>query len=299
MALLDGRVAIVTGAGRGLGRAHALAIAEAGGAVVVNDVGAALSGDGTAQTPADEVVAEITAAGGRAGAAPHSVSDGKAAAAIVDTAVSEFGRLDILVNNAGITRDRMLTSSTEDDFDLTIAVHLKGTYAMCQHAANYWRAESKAGRPTSGRIVNTTSGTGMFGNVGQSAYAAAKAGIIGITLSIAMELRRYGVTVNAVSPIARTRMTAGLVPDAPADGFDDLDPANASPVVAFLGSAESGWLTGQVFRVEGSKLVRMRGWHPAGAYGSVSGGQLCADELIDGTAALYGTVPAGVNTLNG
>ena len=154
-------------------------------------------------------------------------------------------------------------------------------------------------RPVSGRIVNTTSGTGMFGNVGQSAYAAAKAGIIGITLSIAMELRRYGVTVNAVSPIARTRMTAGLVPDAPADGFDDLDPANASPVVAFLSSAEAGWLTGQVFRVEGSKLVRMRGWQPSGAYGSRSGGQLTADELVDGAAALYGTMPAGVNTLNG
>src|ERR1700722_5627715 len=296
MALLDGRVAIVTGAGRGLGRAHALALAGAGAAVVVNDVGAALSGaplsgEGREETPADEVVAEIVASGGRAVADHHSVSDWKAAAAIIETAVSEFGRLDILVNNAGITRDRMLTSSTEDDFDLTVAVH--------HHAANHWRAESKAGRPVSGRIVNTTSGTGMFGNVGQSAYAAAKAGIIGITLSAAMELRRYGVTVNAISPIARTRMTAGLVPDAPTDGFDDLDPANASPVVAFLGSAESGWLTGQVFRVEGSKLVRMRGWQPAGAYGSTSGGQLIADELVDGTAALYGTVPAGVNTLNG
>lgn len=185
------------------------------------------------------------------------------------------------------------------DGRVAIAVHLKGTYAMCHHAANYWRAQAKAGRPVAGRIVNTTSGTGMFGNVGQSAYAAAKSGIIGITLSTAMELRRYGVTVNAISPIARTRMTAGLVPDAPAASFDDLDPANAAPVVAFLGSAEAGWLTGQMFRVEGSKLVRMLGWHPVGAYGSRSGGQLTADELVDGAAALYGTVPAGVNTLNG
>jgi hypothetical protein len=144
-----------------------------------------------------------------------------------------------------------------------------------------------------------TSGTGMFGNVGQSAYGAAKAGIIGISLSIARELRRYGVTVNVISPLARTRMTAGLLPDAPAGGFDELDPANASPVVAFLGSAAAGWLTGQVLRVEGGKLVRMRGWHPADTYSSRSGGRLTAEELADGTAALYGTMPAGVTSLNG
>jgi NAD(P)-dependent dehydrogenase (short-subunit alcohol dehydrogenase family) len=299
MVLLEGRVAIVTGADRGLGRAHALALAKAGAAVVVNDIGANLDGGGGGGSPADDVVAEIVAAGGRAVADRHSVGDWKEAAAIVDTAISAFGRLDIVVNNAGITRDRMLTSSTEDDFDLTIAVHLKGTYAMCHHAAAYWRAESKAGRPVSGRIINTTSGTGMFGNVGQSAYGAAKAGIIGLSLSIARELRRYGVTVNVISPIARTRMTAGLVPDAPTDGFDELDPANASPVVAFLGSSEAGWLTGQVLRVEGAKLVRMQGWRPAGAYSSRSGARLTAEELIDGTAALYETMPAGVTTLNG
>jgi len=299
MALLEGRVAIVTGAGRGLGRSHALALAEAGAAVVVNDIGTDLGGGAGGDSPADEVVAEIVAAGGRAVADHHSVSDWKDAGAIIETAVSEFGRLDILVNNAGITRDRMLTSSTEDDFDLTIAVHLKGTYAMCHHAANYWRAQAKAGRPVSGRIINTTSGTGMFGNVGQSAYGAAKAGIIGISLSIARELRRYGVTVNVISPLARTRMTAGLLPDAPSGGFDELDPANASPVVAFLGSAEAGWLTGQVLRVEGGKLVRMRGWHPADTYSSRSGGRLTAEELADGMAALYGTMPAGVTSLNG
>ena len=299
MTLLAGRVAIVTGAGRGLGRAHALALAEAGAAVVVNDIGAGLSGDRGADSPADDVVAEIVAAGGRAVADRHSVSDWKDAGAIVETAVSEFGRLDIVVNNAGITRDRVITSSTEEDFDLTIAVHLKGTYAMCHHAAGYWRAESKAGRPVSGRIINTTSGTGMFGNVGQSAYGAAKAGIIGISLSIARELRRYGVTVNVISPIARTRMTAGLVADAPADGFDELDPANASPLIAFLGSAEAGWLTGQVLRVEGGTLVRMRGWEPAGSYRSRSGARLTADELADGAAMLYGALPTGVATLNG
>jgi len=196
MALLEGRIAIVTGAGRGLGRAHALALARAGAAVVVNDLGSSLAGDSSAESPAADVAAEIVAAGGRAVADQHSVSDWKGAAAIVETAVSAFGRLDIVVNNAGITRDRTLASATEEDFDLTIAVHLKGTYAMCHHAAVYWRAESKAGRPVSGRIINTTSGTGMFGNIGQSAYGAAKAGIIGMSLSIALELRRYGVTVN-------------------------------------------------------------------------------------------------------
>lgn len=294
MALLAGRVAVVTGAGRGLGRCHALALAEAGAAIIVNDIG----GDHGKGSPADEVVAEIAAAGGRAVADHHSVGDWKEAAAIVATAVSEFGRLDIVVNNAGITRDRMLTSSTEEDFDLTIAVHLKGTYAMCHHAANHWRAESKAGRPVSGRIINTTSGTGMFGNVGQSAYGAAKAGIIGITLSIARELRRYGVTVNAISPVARTRMTAGLLPDAPADGFDALDPSNASGVVAFLASREAGWLTGQVLRVEGGNLLRMQGWQSAGVYRAKSGGRLTAEELIDGTAALYGTMPTGVSSVN-
>jgi len=297
MALLDGRVAIVTGAGRGLGRAHALALADAGAAVVVNDLGAGLGGDATGESPADDVVKEIIASGGRAVADGHSVADWDGAQAIVRAAVSEFGRLDILVNNAGITRDRMLTSSSEQDFDLTIAVHLKGTYAMCHHAANHWRAESKAGRPVAGRIVNTTSGTGMFGNLGQSAYGAAKAGIIGITLSICRELRRYGVTVNVISPLARTRMTQGLVADAPADGFDELDPSNASPLVAFLGSQEAGWLTGQVLRVEGSKLVRMQGWQSVGDYPSKSGGRLTADELVDGMAALYGTLPGGVTTV--
>jgi NAD(P)-dependent dehydrogenase (short-subunit alcohol dehydrogenase family) len=289
---LKGRVAFVTGGTRGIGAAICRSLASQGAVLAAGYAG----NDDAAKKFADAFSGTYATA-----VSTHKGNVGEAADCrrTIDEVIGSHGRLDILVNNAGITRDRMLTSSTEDDFDLTIAVHLKGTYALCHHAANHWRAESKAGRPVSGRIVNTTSGTGMFGNVGQSAYAAAKSGIIGITLSIAMELRRYGVTVNAISPIARTRMTAGLVPDAPADGFDDLDPAYASPVVAFLGSAEAGWLTGQVFRVEGSKLVRMRGWHPVGAYGSTSGGQLIADELVDGTAALYGTVPAGVNTLNG
>jgi NAD(P)-dependent dehydrogenase (short-subunit alcohol dehydrogenase family) len=299
MALLERRVAIVTGAGRGLGRAHALALARAGAAVVVNDLGSNLAGDSSAESPAADVAAEIVAAGGRAVADQHSVSGGKGAAAIVETAVSAFGRLDIVVNNAGITRDRTLASATEEDFDLTIAVHLKGTYAMCHHAAVYWRAESKAGRPVSGRIINTTSGTGMFGNIGQSAYGGAKAGIIGMSLSIALELRRYGVTVNVISPLARTRMSASYLAGAPADGFDELDPANASPVVAFLGSREAGWLTGQVLRVEGGKLIRMQGWQPAGTYRSRSGGRLTAGELLDAAAALYGTMPAGLSTMSG
>lgn len=302
MTLLDGRVAIVTGGGRGLGRAHALALASQGATVVVNDPGASLDGGTTSERPAEDVVSEIVASGGRAIDDHHSVSEWDGCAAIVEAALAEFGRLDVVVNNAGVTRDHMITSSTEQDFDTTLGVHLKGTYGMCHHAGRYWRDASKRGEEVTGRIINTTSGAGMFGNVGQTAYAAAKAGIIGLTVTMALEARRYGVTVNAISPVALTRMTENIVTDSATrargdgktEGFDPLDPANASGVVAYLASTESGWLTGQVLRVDGNKVMRMQEWTAIGEYISSSGRALTADELVDGLPKLYGVLPRAV-----
>jgi NAD(P)-dependent dehydrogenase (short-subunit alcohol dehydrogenase family) len=296
MPLLDGRVAIVTGAGRGLGRAHALALASHGASVVVNDLGAGLRGEETDESPADAVVNEIRSGGGAALADRASVSDWAACGTLIERTLAEFGRLDIVVNNAGITRDRMLTSSTEQDFDATFAVHVKGSYALSHHACCYWREESKRGERVSGRIVNTTSGSGMFGNVGQSAYGSAKAALIGLTITTAMEMRRYGVTANAISPIALTRMTENLMAAAPG-GFDPRDPANASGVVAYLASEESGWLTGQVLRIDGDRVQRMRGWQIAGEHQSLDSRAVTAEELLDGLPAIYETMPAGVSTL--
>jgi NAD(P)-dependent dehydrogenase (short-subunit alcohol dehydrogenase family) len=299
MSLLDGKVAIVTGGGRGLGRAHCLALAAHGAAVVVNDPGAGLHGESTADTPADAVVAEITAAGGRAVADHSSVTDWAATEKLIARTATEFGHLDVVVNNAGILRDRMLFSMTEDDFDAVIAVHLKGTFAMTRHACAYWREEAKRGGPApGGRIINTTSGTGLFGTVGQANYGAAKAGIVSLTTITALEMARYGVTANAISPIALTRMTDGLAgvpgPQGPApDGFDPQDPANASGLVVYLASDAASWLTGQVFRVHGNRVQRLRGWRSAGEYRSRSGRAVEPDELIAGLPQVYGTAPAG------
>jgi NAD(P)-dependent dehydrogenase (short-subunit alcohol dehydrogenase family) len=302
MGLLDGKVAIVTGGGRGLGRAHCLALAAHGAAVVVNDPGAGLHGESTDQTPAEAVAAEITAAGGRAVADHCSVTDWQATEKLTGRAVTEFGHLDVVVNNAGILRDKMLFSMAEDDFDAVIAVHLKGTFAMTRHACAYWREEAKKGTGRRGRIINTTSGTGLFGTVGQANYGAAKAGIVSLTTITALEMARYGVTVNAISPIARTRMTDGApgvavrnpVPGDPApEGFDPQDPANASGLVVYLASDASSWLTGQVFRVHGHRVQRLRGWRAAGEYRSKSGGTVEPEELITGLPEVYGTAPAG------
>ena len=300
MSLLDGKVAIVTGGGRGLGRAHCLALAAHGAAVVVNDPGAGLHGESTGETPAEAVTAEITAAGGRAVADHSSVTDWAATEKLIALAVAEFGHLDVVVNNAGILRDRMLFSMTEDDFDAVIAVHLKGTFAMTRHACAYWREEAKRGTGRGGRIINTTSGTGLFGTVGQANYGAAKAGIVSLTTITALEMARYGVTANAISPIALTRMTDGVagvavrnpVPEGP-EGFDPQDPANASGLVVYLASAASAWLTGQVFRVHGNRVQRLRGWRVAGEYRSKSGGAAEPGELIAGLPEVYGTAPAG------
>jgi NAD(P)-dependent dehydrogenase (short-subunit alcohol dehydrogenase family) len=258
---LAGKVAIVTGAGRGIGRAHALALAEAGAHVVVNDLGAALSGEGHDDTPAQQVVEEINAAGGEAAANAENVADFDGAERMVRQAIDQFGRLDILVNNAGILRDRMLVNMTEQEWDSVIAVHLKGHFAPTRHAAAYWREQSKAGDKVNGRVINTSSPSGVFGNIGQSNYGAAKAGIAGFTLIAAQELHRYGVTVNCLAPNARTRMTEETFDmGAPSEGFDPLDPSNMSPLVVALSADGAQNITGQVFHVWGGAINALQGW---------------------------------------
>ncbi|WP_200903275.1 SDR family oxidoreductase [Gordonia sp. w5E2] len=252
------RVAIVTGAGQGIGRAHALAFAADGASVVVNDY---------AEDAAVAVVEEITASGGRAVASVGDVADWDAGAAMVATALEEFGGLDILVNNAGFVRDRMLVAMSEDEWDAVVRVHLKGHFVGLRHAAAYWRAESKAGSTRQARVINTSSGAGLFGSVGQGNYSAAKAGIAELTIQAAAELGAYGVTVNAIAPSARTQMTLGAGEAmaaqmaAPDDGsFDAMDPANISALVVWLGSVESANVTGRVFEVEGGKITVVDGW---------------------------------------
>jgi NAD(P)-dependent dehydrogenase (short-subunit alcohol dehydrogenase family) len=292
MALLDGRVVVVTGGGRGLGRAHSLELASHGATVVVNDL------PSETEDPAEDVVREIADAGGTALADRTSVSDFEGTGKLVARVVEELGRLDGVVNNAGITRDKMLTGMAESDFDAVIDVHLKGTFNLTHHAANHWRALAKAGTASTGRIVNTTSGAGLWGNVGQINYAAAKAGIIAMTTVTAMELERYGVTANVVSPIARTRMSAGLDSwQAPVDGFDRLDPANTSPVVAWLLSEQSGWLTGAVLRVEGDTVLRVNGFQTDDATRTRTGApehRLDATKLDTALRRAYGLLPGGV-----
>ncbi|MFD3746645.1 SDR family oxidoreductase [Nocardia sp. NPDC058633] len=258
-----GRTVIVTGAGRGIGRAHALAFAAAGARVVVNDVGTALDGAATTETPAQQVVDEIVAAGGEAVANYDDVADWEGARRLVRQAVDTFGGLDVLVNNAGFVRDRMLVNLGEDEWDAVVRVHLKGHFATMRHAAEYWRAESKAGRPVDARVINTSSGAGLQGSVGQGNYGAAKAGIAGLTLTASAEFGRYGVTVNAIAPAARTRMTETVFADtmaAPDAGFDAMAPENISPLVVWLGSAESAGVTGRMFEVEGGKVALAQGW---------------------------------------
>jgi NAD(P)-dependent dehydrogenase (short-subunit alcohol dehydrogenase family) len=262
MALLEGKVAIVTGAGRGIGREHALALAKEGAKIVVNDLGGSAAGEGTDQTPAQSVADEIKALGGEATANYDNVADFEAAGNMVNQAISDFGKLDILINNAGILRDRMLVSMSEAEWDAVIAVHLKGHFAPSHHAANHWRARSKAGESVSGRIINTSSPSGVFGNVGQSNYGAAKAGIAAFTVITAQELGRYGVTVNCLAPNARTRMTENIFGGmaAPEEGYDPLDPANISPVVVALCSDDAAGITGQCFFIYGGAVNVLKPW---------------------------------------
>lgn len=274
--LLAGRVAIVTGAGRGIGRAHALELAAHGAKVVVNDYGVSLAGEGTGESPADEIVEQIRAAGGEAVANGADVADFAAAEAMVRQAVETFGGLDVLVNNAGFVRDRMLVNCSEEEWDAVVRVHLKGHFAPLRHAGSYWRAEAKEGRQRAARVVMTSSGAGLQGSIGQATYSAAKAGIAGLTLVAAAELGRYGVSVNAIAPVARTRMTEGAFPemmadvDGAGDAFDPMDPANNSPVVAWLASEEAGDVTGRVIEIEGGTITVENGWShgPAHALGA-------------------------------
>lgn len=263
--ICDGRVAIVTGAGRGLGRAHAIEFARQGARVVVNDVGAELDGAGVSHGPAGEVVATIEAFGGEAVANDDDVGDWEGARHLVDSTIERWGRLDTLVNNAGIVRDRMIVSMGPDEWDAVQRVHLKGTFATTHHAANHWRNRAKTGETVEARIVNTSSGAGLAGSIGQANYSAAKAGIAAFTIVAAAELARYGITVNAIAPSARTRMTETAFAEMmakPAEGFDAMDPDNVAPLVVWLGSSASAGVTGRVFEVAGGQLSVAQGWLP-------------------------------------
>jgi NAD(P)-dependent dehydrogenase (short-subunit alcohol dehydrogenase family) len=261
--ICEGRVVIVTGAGRGIGRSHALLFAAEGAKVVVNDLGGEVDGSGGSAGPAQEVVDEIHAMGGEAIANTDSVADWAGAQRLIDTAIDAFGQLDVLVNNAGILRDRMLSNMTEDEWDSVINVHLKGTFAPSRWATAHWRARAKAGEANDARIINTSSASGLYGNPGQANYGAAKAGIASFTIIAARELERYGVTVNAIAPGARTRMTAplgfgGSEPEPVS--FDAFAPENVSPLVVWLGSAQSAGVTGRVFNVAGGAISVAEGW---------------------------------------
>ena len=285
--LLDGKIALVTGAGHGIGRGHALELAKHGATVIVNDLGTSLAGEGTGKV-ADEVVQIIESRGGKAVSDFSDVGDEEQVELAVERAYSQLGRLDIVVNNAGIVRDKAIWNMTVEDFDLVMRVHVRGSWLTSRAVARKWRAESKAndGAAVYGRIINTTSGAGLHGHFGQTNYSAAKAAIVGLTQTLSLELASIGATANAISPGGRTRMSASM-PGAAApiepderdeDDFDPKDPSLGSPVVAWLASPEAGHVSGQVIRALGENLQLLKGWHPVA---TVSNGQKrwAADKL--------------------
>jgi NAD(P)-dependent dehydrogenase (short-subunit alcohol dehydrogenase family) len=295
MGMLDGKVAIVTGAGRGIGREEALLLAAEGAKVIVNDVGAGVHGDGGDLSPAQRTVDDIVAAGGEAAVNSDDVSSWAGAESLVDQAVSTWGKLDILVNNAGILRDKMSFSMSEQEWDDVIRVHLKGHFACSHFAAIHWRNRSKAGEDVYGRIINTASESGLFGNTGQSNYGAAKAGIAALTIIMARELERYGVRVNAISPRARTRMTEDLfgnMAKVEEGKFDAFDPRNVAPLVAFLASPAADDVNGQNFVVFGGSVWVMQGWRPAGSVQKHS--TWSPKELADVKGQLFAEHPSSI-----
>jgi NAD(P)-dependent dehydrogenase (short-subunit alcohol dehydrogenase family) len=268
--LLEGKIALVTGAGHGIGRGHALELAKHGATVIVNDLGSNVSGEGSGRD-ADVVVGVIESRGGTAGANYGNVADEADANAMVHQAIGTYGKLDILVNNAGIVRDRAIWNMESNDFDLVMNVHVRGTWLLCRAAARHWRDRNKAGeRSVGGRIINTTSGAGLLGNFGQTNYATAKAAIVGLTLTLNLELSKIGVTANVIGPGGMTRISGTMRPDAvrepdeiPDDEFDRFDPSLCSPVVAWLASDEAGYVSGQVIRAMGEHIHLMNGWTEA------------------------------------
>ncbi|HEX6312982.1 MAG TPA: SDR family oxidoreductase [Acidimicrobiia bacterium] len=294
MGTLDGKVAIVTGAGRGIGREHALLLAAEGAKLVVNDLGGEWDGTGADTRHAQLVVDEITEAGGEAVANYDDVADWEGAQRLINQAVESFGDVNVLVNNAGILRDRMSFNMGEEDWDSVIRVHLKGHFAPSRFAAVYWREQSKAGKEVYGRVINTSSESGLFGNAGQANYAAAKAGIASLTIVLARELEKYGVTVNAIAPRARTRMTEGTFGGfgASEEGkFDEFAPENISPLVGYLASPAAGDVSGQVFVLWGGMINRMGGWDTVATV--KKDGKWSVDELAGKKADLFGAEGSG------
>jgi NAD(P)-dependent dehydrogenase (short-subunit alcohol dehydrogenase family) len=292
--LLEGKVAMVTGAGRGLGREEALALARHGARVIVNDLGASLAGEGRDQHPAAEVVATIAASGGTAIVNGDDVADWQGAKRLIDQAYDTWGRLDILVNNAGVLRDRMSFNMSEDEFDMVLRVHAKGHFAPTRHACERWRQAAKATGHTYGRIVNTASEAGLMGTAGNSNYAMAKAAIAALTVSIAREMEKYGVTSNFIAPRARTRMTESMpgaeMFAAPATGFDVFSPAWPAELVVFLASPAAAGVTGQGFIVWGGNVVLVKGWHQVGQL-TKPDAALAAEEVAARLDELFGSHP--------
>ena len=262
MGICDGRVVVITGAGRGIGREHALEFASQGAKLVINDLGAEVDGSGSSDGPAGQVVDEVRAMGGEAVANGDDVSDYEGAGRLIQAAIDTFGTIDVLVNNAGILRDRMLVNMTIDEWDAVIKVHLKGTFALAHHAAAYWRDLNKAtGQPTNARLINTSSVSGIYGNIGQTNYGAAKMGIAAFTIIASRELRRYGVTVNAIAPGALTRLTEDLGGPITEERRRSGDPKWVAPIAVWLASEQSSEVSGRMFEASGGVLAIAEGWH--------------------------------------